>query len=91
MNTVEKKAFMSSRSAKPLRFKVFVQYNDSYIEKEKLFLDPVEADRYFKGLCKMRSPIIAAVVGISGQDLKKYFRIDKVYSLARAVLDLAWV
>jgi hypothetical protein len=69
---------------------VFIHYLDDHIEAKKLFKDVGEANDYFKELCETRTVEPASVVGLTGQDIRKYFRIDQTCHVGRTVLDLEW-
>jgi hypothetical protein len=87
----EKKRTINGRPWKPHSFKVFIYHEDDRVEGKKYFTDMGEASSYFKELCGMRTPTPALVVGISGHDMKKYFRIDEVCHEDRVLLDLDWI
>jgi enoyl reductase-like protein len=60
------------------------------VEAEKIFTDLAKANEYFAELCRIRTGKPASVVGVTGQDIKKYFRIDEKCYVGRVVLDLEW-
>lgn len=64
----------------PSIFKVFVQYEGGRMEGKQSFTEADQADRYFRELCKRRSITAAAVVGIAGRSLRKYFPIERCLS-----------
>ena len=53
-------------------------------------MDPLEANDYFEELCATRTAKPASVVGLAGQNIRKYFRIDETCHVGRTVLDLEW-
>jgi hypothetical protein len=81
----------SGKAGKSTSFKVFIHYLDDHIEGKKLFADPLEANRYFEELCAQRTVSPASVVGLTGQNIRKYYRIDEICQTGRAVLDLEWI
>jgi hypothetical protein len=80
-----------NKSGKRVCFKVFIHYLDDHIEAKKLFADAAEANEYYEQLCATRTANPASVVGLTGQNIRKYFRIDETCHVGRAVLDLDWM
>jgi hypothetical protein len=72
-------------------FTVFIYHEDTRVEGRRRFTDPMKANDYFEELCGTRSAEPASVVGVSGHDIKKYYRIDQIYQLNRILLDLEWI
>ncbi len=72
--------------------RVLVRYPDGNIEKVRSFTRARQADAYFEELCETRSAAAAAVLGLNGESLKKYFRIDQALpdGNKRSLLDLRW-
>lgn len=85
------KGNIRGKSPGPPSFTVFIYHEDSRVEGRRRFTDPVKANAYFKELCDARSIEPASVVGVSGHDIKKYYRIDQICHLSRILLDLEWM
>ncbi len=72
-------------------FKVFVYREDEgRIEGKRSFVDPVQADGYFKNLCTVRTESPSLVIGMSGREMKKCFRLGSTDHSNGTKLDLDW-
>lgn len=85
------KGNITGRSPRSRSLTVFIHHEDDRVEGRRRFTDLVKANDYFEKLCGIRSGKPASVVGVSGNSIKKYFRIDQMYTLNRALLDLDWM